>query len=140
MTQKPHKKTILIIHGPNMNLLGHRRIEANPNITLNKLNKNLRRVAEKLEVKLKIFQTHDESKAVTIVQRQRNKTCGLILFPGPWQKSAYTLQETLELLSIPFVTITLGENAEVLKGLNNINEQDLYKASELALIRLLDSA
>jgi len=34
MTQKPTQKNILIIHGPNMNLLGHRKIEASPNITL----------------------------------------------------------------------------------------------------------
>ncbi len=139
MTQKQTQKNILIIHGPNMNLLGHRTIEASPNITLDKLNRNLRRIAGKLELKLKIFQTQDEARAVTIVQRQRNKFCGLLLFPGPWQKSAYTLQDTLELLSIPFVTISLGEKVEVLQGLKNIEKEDLYKASESALVHLSDS-
>jgi 3-dehydroquinate dehydratase-2 len=122
-----------------MNLLGHRKIEASPNITLDKLNKNLRKVASRLELKLKIIQTNDEARAVTIVQRQRNKFCGLLLFPGPWQKSAYTLQDTLELLSIPFVTISLGEKVEVLQGLKNIEKEDLYKASESALVHLSDS-
>ena len=139
MTQKQTQKNILIIHGPNMNLLGHRTIEASPNITLDKLNRNLRRIAGKLELKLKIFQTQDEARAVTIVQRQRNKICGLRLFPGPWQKSGYTLQDTLKLLSIPFVTISLGEKAEVLLGLKNIEEPDLFQASEMALIHLSDS-
>ncbi len=139
MTQKQTQKNILIIHGPNMNLLGHRTIEASPNITLDKLNRNLRRIAGKLELKLKIFQTQDEARAVTIVQRQRNKICGLLLFPGPWQKSGYTLQDTLKLLSIPFVTISLGEKAEVLRGLKNIEEPDLFQASEMALIHLSDS-
>ena len=122
-----------------MNLLGHRKIEASPNITLDKLNKNLRKVASRLELKLKIVQTNDEARAVTIVQRQRNKFCGLLLFPGPWQKSAYTLQDTLELLSMPFVTISLGEEVGVLEGLKNIEKEDLYKASESALIHLSDS-
>ena len=122
-----------------MNLLGHRKIEASPNITLDKLNKNLRKVASRLELKLKIVQTNDEARAVTIVQRQRNKFCGLLLFPGPWQKSAYTLQDTLELLSIPFVTISLGEKVEVLQGLKNIEKEDLYKAGESALVHLSDS-
>jgi 3-dehydroquinate dehydratase-2 len=122
-----------------MNLLGHRKIEASPNITLDKLNKNLRKVASRLELKLKIIQTNDEARAVTIVQRQRNKFCGLLLFPGPWQKSAYTLQDTLELLSIPFVTISLGEKVDVLQGLKNIEKEDLYKASESALVHLSDS-
>ena len=122
-----------------MNLLGHRKIEASPNITLDKLNKNLRKVASRLELNLKIVQTNDEARAATIVQRQRNKFCGLLLFPGPWQKSAYTLQDTLELLSIPFVTISLGEKVEVLQGLKNIEKEDLYKASESALTHLSDS-
>ena len=139
MTQKPTQKNILIIHGPNMNLLGYRKIEASPNITLDKLNKNLRKVASRLELKLKIVQTNDEARAVTIVQRQRNKFCGLLLFPGPWQKSAYTLQDTLELLSIPFVTISLGEKVEVLQGFKNIEKEDIYKASESALVHLSDS-
>lgn len=139
MTQKPTQKNILIIHGPNMNLLGHRKIEANPNITLDKLNRILRKVAKRQEVNVNIFQTNEEARAVTIVQRQRNKICGLLLFPGPWQKSGYVLKDTLALLSIPFITISLGEKAEVLKGLINIEEADIDKASELAFAHLLDS-
>ena len=132
-------KHVLIIHGPNMNLLGHRKIEANPNITLDKLNRNLRKVAKSLDMKVKIIQTNDEAKAVTTLQRQRNKACGILFFPGPWQKSGYVLKDTLGLLSIPFITISLGEKAEVLKGLINIEEEDIDKASELAFDHLLDS-
>ncbi len=90
-------------------------------------------------MKLKIVQTNDHARAVTIVQRQRNKFCGLLLFPGPWQKSAYTLQDTLELLSMPFVTISLGEEVGVLLFLKNIENEDLYKESESALTHLSDS-
>ena len=131
-------KHVLIIHGPNMNLLGHRKIEANPNITLDKLNRNLRKVAQSLNMKVKIIQTNDETRAATTIQRQRNKTNGILFFPGPWQKSGYVLRDTLKLLSIPFVTISVGEKAEVLQGLHNIYETDLYKASEMALTHLSD--
>ena len=132
-------KHVLIIHGPNMNLLGQRKIEAHPNITLDKLNRNLRKVAKSLDMKVKIIQTNDETKAATTIQRQRNKTNGILFFPGPWQKSGHILQDTLKLLSIPFVTISVGEKAEVLKGLRNIYETDLYKAGEIALTHLSDS-
>jgi len=139
MTQKPTQKNILIIHGPNMNLLGHRKIEASPNITLDKLNGILRKIAKSREVNVSIFQTNEEARAVTIIQRQRNKICGALLFPGPWQKSGFVLKDTLSLLSIPFVTISLGEKAEVLQGLKNIEEADIDKASKLAFAHLLDS-
>ena len=132
-------KHILIIHGPNMNLLGHRKIEANPNITLDKLNRNLRKVAKSLDMKVKIIQTNDEPTAVTTLQRQRNKTKGILFFPGPWQKSGYVLQDTLKLLSIPFATISVGEKAVALQGLHNIYETDLYKAGKIALTYLSDS-
>ena len=139
MSTHTTSKHVLIIHGPNMNLLGHRNIEANPNITLDKLNRNLRKVAKSLDMKVKIIQTNDEIRAATTLQRQRNKTNGILFFPGPWQKSGYVLQDTLKLLSIPFVTISVGEKAEALQGLHNIYETDLYKASEIALAHLSDS-
>ncbi len=139
MSDHTTSKNVLIIHGPNMDLLGHRKIEANPNITLDKLNRSLRKVAKSLNMKVKIIQTNDETKAATTIQRQRNKTSGILFFPGPWQKSGYVLQDILKLLSIPFVTISVGEKAEVLQGLHNIYEADLYKAGEIALTHLSDS-
>jgi len=132
-------KNILIIHGPNMSLLGHRKIEANPNITLDKLNKNIRNIAKNLNIKVKIIQTDHEIKAVTSLQKQRNRIRGILLFPGPWQKSGYVLQDTLKLLSIPFVTVSLGEKTVLLRGLHNIYERDLYRAGEVALSRLSGS-
>ena len=139
MSDHTTPKNVLIIHGPNMDLLGHRKIEANPNITLDKLNRNLRKVAKSLNMKVKIIQTNDEVKAATTIQRQRNKTSGILFFPGPWQKSGYVLQDILKLLSIPFITISVGEKAEVLQGLHNIYETDLYRAGEIALTYLSDS-
>jgi len=138
MSNHTTSKNVLIIHGPNMNLLGHRKLEANPNITLDKLNRNLRKVAKSLDMNVKIIQTNDEARAATTIQRQRNKTGGILFFPGPWQKSGYVLQDILKLLSIPFVTISLGEKAEVLQGLHNIYERDLYRAGEIALTHLSD--
>ena len=44
-----------------------------------------------------------------------------------------------EILSIPFITISLGEKAEVLQGLDNILEEDIYKACEIALGHLAGS-
>ena len=139
MTGNTISKNILIIQGPNMNLLGHRKITVNPHITLDKLNRNLRKVANSLNMKIKIIQTNDEARAVAVLQRQRNKMDGILFFPGPWQKTGYVLQDTLHLLSIPFVTISIGEKVEALQGLHNVYETDLYKAGKIALTYLSDS-
>ena len=133
MINKDQKFKILVIHGPNMNLIGHRYKKNKSRVTLDKINRYLRKEAIKLKQELIIVQTNDEGRAVTILQRKRNKIHGILLFPGPWQQSGYVLKDTLELLSIPFITISLGEEADVLRGIDNILKEDIYKACEIAL-------
>ena len=139
MIKKQNKTKILVIHGPNMNLIGHRNKRNKSKITLDKINRCLRNEANKLNQELKIIQTNEEGKAATILQRQRNKIHGILLFPGPWQQSGYVLKDTLEILSIPFITISLGEESDVLQGIDNILEEDIYKACEIALGHLAES-
>ena len=135
MTQPYKHKKILIIQGPNMNLLGYRFKDTKTKITLDKLNTHLRKTAKKHEIKLVIIQTNDESKAVTTLQRQRNKICSTLLFPGPWQQSGFALKDTMELLKIPYITISSGEDVTLLKGIDNI-EGDILQACEKAIERL----
>ena len=139
MIKKDQKAKILVIHGPNMNIIGHKYKGNKLRITLDKINRCLRKEADKFKLELKIIQTNNEGRTVTILQRQRNKICGILLFPGPWQKSGYVLKDTLELLSIPFITISFGEEVDVLRGIDNILEEDIYKACERALGRLAGS-
>ena len=139
MINKDQKFKILVIHGPNMNLIGHRYKKNKSRVTLDKINRYLRKEAIKLKQELIIIQTNDEGRAVTILQRKRNKIHGILLFPGPWQQSGYVLKDTLELLSIPFITISQGEEAGVLLGIDNILKEDIYKAGKIALGRLIDS-
>jgi len=133
MTQQHTHRKILVIQGPNMNLLGYRVKDIK--ITLDKLNTHIRKTANKFKFKLIIIQTNDESKAVRVLQRQRNKIFSALLFPGPWQQSGFVLKDTLELLKIPYITISLGENVTLLKGIDNI-EGDILKACETALEQL----
>ena len=139
MTQQYKHKNILIIQGPNMNLLGHRFKDTKTKITLDKLNAHLRKTAKKHKIKLIIIQTNDESKAVKVLQRQRNKICSALLFPGPWQQSGFVLKDTLELLKIPYITISSGEDVTLLKGIDNI-EGDILQACETAIKQLVQSA
>ena len=127
---------ILVIHGPNMNLLGLRKKGDGGGITLGKLNRHLRKVATDIGLSLVIFQTNDESRAVNYLQKQRKKIKGILIFPGPWQKSGYVIKDTLEILSIPYITVSLGEKTDVLKGIKNIEETNIYKSAGKALNKL----
>ena len=135
---KTTQHKILVIHGPNMNLLGLRKKGDGAGITLDKLNRHLRKTATERGVSLAIIQTNEESRAVTHLQRQRKKIRGILLFPGPWQQSGYVIKDTLEILSIPYVTVSLGEKEDLLNGLKNLEEADIYKSSEKALTTLAE--
>ena len=118
---KHSKQNILIIYGPNMNLLGLRKVGDRVGITLDKLNRHLRKAANERGLSITIFQTNDESSAVNQLQRQLKKIKGILMFPGPWQQSGYVIKDTLEILSIPYITISLEEKVDVLKGGMNID-------------------
>ena len=135
---KHSKQNILIIYGPNMNLLGLRKVGDRVGITLDKLNRHLREAANEKGLSITIFQTNDESRAVNQLQRQRKKIKGILMFPGPWQQSGYVIKDTLEILSIPYITISLEEKVDVLKGGMNIEGKDIYKSVEKALDSLAE--
>ena len=135
---KTTKHKILVIHGPNMNLLGLKTRGDGGRITLDKLNRHLRKIARKTGLSLTIIQTNDECRAVNCLQRQRKKIKGILLFPGPWQSSGYVIKETLEIISTPCITVSQGEKKDVLKGIKNIEKANIYKSSEKALIELAE--
>ena len=126
---------ILIIHGPNLNLLGLWSAQMHKTITLEKVNRHIRKYIRDKNIEIKIMQTHQESKAVSYIQNNRKKFDGIILVPGPWQYSAYILSELLTLIKIPYVTITYKEKdyIKLLNGNSNITNDDIYVAFENAI-------
>ena len=130
---------ILVIFGPNMNLIGLRKRDGKTRVTLDKLSRHLRKTATKIGLSLTILQTNNESRAVNQIQRQRKKIKGILIFPGPWQQSGHVLNDTLGILSIPCVTISNHKKEEALKVMKNIEEKDIYKSSEEALFELSET-
>ncbi len=92
---------ILILQGPNLNLLGLKSAQTKGRLTLGKLNKNIKKETVKLEeVQLKFLQTHKNFQAVNFLQRNRNKAKGLLFIPTSWAKTSYTILETITLIKI----------------------------------------
>ena len=126
---------ILILHGPNLNLLGLWSSKRNKNLTLDKLNRHIRKFIRDKNINVKIMQTHYEAKAISYIQNNRKKIDAIIIVPGPWQYNAYALSELLELIELPFVTITYKEKdyVKLLNGNDNITNEDLCEAFEQAI-------
>ena len=96
---------LLIIQGPNLNLLGKKSSQAGECITLDKINKALRLRVRKQSINLKFLQTHKIERAITSLQRNRNWADGILIAPMAWAKFEYILKETLQLIKLPVVEI-----------------------------------
>ena len=100
---------ILILHGPNLNMLGVKSSTNNETLTLDKLNKKLRLHVRNSNIKLKIIQTHKEYIALNFIQRNRNKADGLIIVPTSWAKYNQTILETIILSDMKTATVYFDE-------------------------------
>ncbi len=96
---------ILILQGPNLNLIGVKSAKLGKRITLDKINKGIRRYIRQKDITLKIYQTHSIEKTVTLLQRNRNWADGIIIAPGVWSAYEAILLDTLELIDLPTVEV-----------------------------------
>ena len=92
---------IIILQGPNLNLLGLKSVEDGDRLTLDKLNKKIRLYTHSNDIRSKILQTHKVYKAINFLQRNRNWADGILFIPMSWAKYQWTIKETLDLISIP---------------------------------------
>ncbi|MFQ6612857.1 MAG: type II 3-dehydroquinate dehydratase [Fidelibacterota bacterium] len=96
---------ILVLEGPNLNLLGIMSSRTGGRLTLDKVHRQLRRKSRKTNCELKIFQTHKVFQALNILQRNRNWANGLLFAPMAWAHYEYSIQEALSLISVPTVQL-----------------------------------
>ena len=101
---------ILIIQGPNLNLIGVRSAKFGKRVTLDKVNKGIRRYIREKGITIKIYQTHSIEKMVTLLQRNRNWANGIILAPSVWSTYEAILLDTLELIAVPTIEVYDKDN------------------------------
>ena len=129
---------ILIIHGPNMNLLGLKSARQGINTTLDKINRHIRKFVRDKDIELKIVQSHNENKIVSYLHRNRNKFDGVILTPGVWTNTGYLLEETLLLINLKFSSIYFDKTlvGKLLNGKYKVIQSNYYLAFEEAILHL----
>ena len=105
---------ILIVQGPNLNLVGVRSAKSGEQITLDKINRGLRKKANirPEELNLKILQTHKIEKAMTTIHRNRKWANGIVIAPMAWARYEYALRDCLDTVAIPTIEVFLADQYE----------------------------
>ena len=91
---------ILILQGPNLNLLGLKSSRNESRLTLDKLNKRIRSFSKDSGINIKTLQTHKQFQAINFLQRNRNWANGILFIPTSWARNSYTILETINLIQI----------------------------------------
>ena len=109
MTKKPKSKSVLVLHGPNLNLLGTREPAIYGRETLEVINRRLLATAKAAGVALVCFQTNHEGVIVDRVQEARRQGVGfIILNPAAFTYSSIALRDALTAVQIPFIEVHLS--------------------------------
>lgn len=100
--------SILVLHGPNLNLLGLREPEIYGSTTLAKINQLLQEDASRLQVELFCLQSNHEGALVDAIQDARNQHQGILINPGAYTHTSVAIRDALAAVEIPTVEVHLS--------------------------------
>jgi 3-dehydroquinate dehydratase-2 len=92
---------IIILNGPNLNLLGEREKEKYGDITLKDIENNCKEFSKKNDITLSLFQSNIEGELVEIIQKSRSNQNGLIINAGGYTHTSVAIYDALKILKIP---------------------------------------
>lgn len=102
-------RNILIVHGPNLNLLGVREPDIYGGVTLQDINRNLSRLAENTSIKLDFFQSNSESALIERVQQTMSDgTDFIIINPAAYTHTSIALRDAFAAVKLPFIEVHLS--------------------------------
>lgn len=109
MTEKQkQQQSVLVIHGPNLNMLGDREPDIYGKATLKGINGELTVLAERLGLAIEIFQSNHEGDIIEKIQEAVAKHDGLIINPAAYTHTSIAIRDALLLLDIPIIEIHLS--------------------------------
>ncbi len=101
-------KAILVLHGPNLNLLGEREPEVYGEMSLSDLNRNLELAGEKLGLQVRTFQSNSEGALIDALHEARGWAKGVVFNPGGFTHTSVALRDAVTAIKIPVVEVHLS--------------------------------
>lgn len=107
-TQKLPQLSILVLHGPNLNLLGYREPGIYGSLTLNQINLLLEEEANRLQVELFCLQSNHEGVLIDTIHQAINEYQGIVINPGAYTHTSVAIRDAIAGVKIPTVEVHLS--------------------------------
>ncbi len=101
-------KKILVVHGPNLQLLGEREVSVYGTVTLEQINAALQKEAKALGVSLVTFQSNHEGAIVDRIGAARKEFCGILINPAAYTHTSVAIRDALAACGLPAVEVHLS--------------------------------
>ena len=108
LKSRPTQK-ILILHGPNLNLLGEREPAVYGTLTLKELNAKLKNFAKAEKISLTIEQSNHEGELIELIHDARKWAKGIVFNPGAYTHYSYALRDAVASITVPVVEVHLSD-------------------------------
>ena len=102
------KNNIIVINGPNLNLLGEREQSQYGSVTFDELKNNCLKYSKSLEINIEFTQSNIEGEIVTIIQKAKEKYDGLIINAGGFTHTSVAIRDALAIFKKPSIELHIS--------------------------------
>ena len=100
---------ILVIHGPNLNLLGTREVNVYGEITIDEINNELKKAAKKNNVVIEIMQSNHEGEIVDVIGKSKeSKIDAILINPAAYTHTSVAIRDAIAACGVPAVEVHLS--------------------------------
>jgi 3-dehydroquinate dehydratase II len=105
---QPAPATVLVIHGPNLNLLGQREPEIYGHTLLSDIDRSLKQLGRELDLKVETFQSNSEGAIVDRIQQARGRVRALVINPAAYTHTSVAIRDAITACDLATIEIHLS--------------------------------